>query len=124
MYSGRPSRMGQTTGLGDFWLTITTPTPMFFVSVESKGLSDPVSSLSATLQQLTREFTSVDSKEGYVCPKNFLRARIRQGITPRFLAKSAEFHDSKRLPKNSLVQERARVCKLLIPKGPKNVQER
>jgi hypothetical protein len=26
-----------------------TPTPLFFVSVESKGLSDPVSSLNATL---------------------------------------------------------------------------
>jgi len=32
---------------------------MFFVSVESKGLSDPVSSLFATL---TRDLISVDSK--------------------------------------------------------------
>jgi len=36
-----------------------TPTPLFFVSVDSKGLSDPVSSLFATL---TGGFISVDSK--------------------------------------------------------------
>ena len=36
-----------------------TPHPLFFVSVESKRLRFPVSSLSPTL---TREFASVDSK--------------------------------------------------------------
>ena len=41
------------------WLTITPPTPLFFVSVESKGFSDPVSSLFATL---TRGFISVAAK--------------------------------------------------------------
>jgi len=40
-------------------LTITPATPLFFVSVESKRLRFPVSSLSPTL---TREFASVDSK--------------------------------------------------------------
>lgn len=44
---------------GRSWLTITPPTPLFFVSAESKGLSDPVSSLDATLMG---DFISVDSK--------------------------------------------------------------
>ncbi len=48
-----------TVQLPGSWLTITPPTPLFFVSVESKGLSDPVSSLFATL---TGDFISVDSK--------------------------------------------------------------
>ena len=41
------------------WLTITPPTPLYFVSAETKGLSDPVSSLYATLMGC---FISVDSK--------------------------------------------------------------
>jgi hypothetical protein len=45
--------------LSDFWLTISAPTSLFHVSVESKGLSVPVSSLDATL---TEDFISVDSK--------------------------------------------------------------
>jgi hypothetical protein len=45
---------------GRIWLTITPhPSPMFFVSVASKGFSDPVSSFPATL---TGDFISVDSK--------------------------------------------------------------
>jgi hypothetical protein len=44
---------------GNLWLTITPPPPMFFISVASKRVSDPVSSLFATL---TGDFISVDSK--------------------------------------------------------------
>ncbi len=44
----------------------TPPSPLFFVSVASKGLRNPVSRLLATL---TGEFTSVDSKGSYVAPK-------------------------------------------------------
>jgi hypothetical protein len=43
----------------DFWLTIITPLPVFFVSVDSKGLSVPISYLESIL---TPGFTSVDSK--------------------------------------------------------------
>ena len=43
----------------DFWLTITPPTPVFFVSVDSKEFRDPVSSLDATLM---RGLISVDFK--------------------------------------------------------------
>jgi hypothetical protein len=45
--------------LSDFWLTITPTTPHVFVSAESKGLSNPVSSLFATL---TGDFISVAAK--------------------------------------------------------------
>src|SRR5882724_8743268 len=41
------------------WLTITPPTPLFFISVAFKRLSDPVNSLFATL---TGGLISVDSK--------------------------------------------------------------
>ena len=41
------------------WLTITPPTPLFFVSVAAKGLSNSASLLFATL---TREFVSVAAK--------------------------------------------------------------
>jgi hypothetical protein len=44
---------------GAVWLTITPPPPMFVVSVAFKRVSDPVSSLYATL---TGCFISVDSK--------------------------------------------------------------
>jgi hypothetical protein len=42
------------------WLTITAPSPLFFVSVASKGLSVPVSGLESTLTGIC---ISVDSKE-------------------------------------------------------------
>jgi hypothetical protein len=42
---------------GNLWLTITPP--MFFISVASKRVSDPASSLFAAL---TGDFISVDSK--------------------------------------------------------------
>src|SRR5882724_5278360 len=45
--------------LAKSWLTITPPTPLFFVSVASKGLSPGVSLLFATL---AREFVSVAAK--------------------------------------------------------------
>ena len=56
-----PSANSGQTCFVAFLVNHNTPhPPLFFVSAESKGLSDPVSSLDATL---TRDFISVDSKE-------------------------------------------------------------
>src|SRR6267142_3562119 len=55
----RSSGQAGQKSLSDFWLTITPPTPLFFVSAESKGLSDRVSLLFAIL---TRRSISVAAK--------------------------------------------------------------
>jgi hypothetical protein len=48
---------------GNFWLTITGPLPLFFVSVADKGHSSVVSALESTV---AGGFVSVDSK-GVCC---------------------------------------------------------
>ena len=55
----RVGAAGEWTLVADAWLTITRPTPLFFVSAESKGLRHPVSSLDATLMG---DSVSVDFK--------------------------------------------------------------
>jgi hypothetical protein len=59
--SAPDDRSGQESS-SDSWLTITTPPPMFFISVDSKEVNVPVSRLDATL---ARRRASVASK-GFV----------------------------------------------------------